>query len=305
MVMEDNGDIYILMTTPHAVWKYTAATGVLTQYADLSGLTTAPTDMCLVEGKIFLSVGSSLWVLDRDTEDLAIDLHVPAGSTDSLLHLVAADDVAYVLPDTDNTTVYSFTYPEAAACESYAGKITRLFVVDSQIYGCTSTGILLSLSGATWSAVAHTEQTDILSMTACGGAIFAGTGASGKIFGNAAGGWLETVDLPLTNIKALTPFYGFLYAGGEGDAANYLWADTPDGWTQSLQLPNETSIHDAQTYAGSAGDQLFCVAYHAEVEGHAAGYTLYRIERSEPTGVLIDTTKLDMQLKLVKQGVAS
>ncbi len=135
--------------------------------------------------------------------------------------------------------------------------VTTLFVNGSNIFaGTNSGGVFLSTdSGASWSSASFGLEPEVLTLTASGTDLFAGT--SGGVYRSTNNGTTWTSASAglqdATNVYAIAAIDSNLIAGtGNG---NYLSTDRGISWTQSVWGPIALSfaMRGTELFAGSAG----------------------------------------------------
>ena len=252
-------DVVALAQTPHQVVRLTPGATAATVLADLSDLATAPTDMAVGDGKVFIASGSRVVVLDTDAGDQRFDLLLGADVTAvTALVWTGAMLVAGVTLSGGGHKLVGWTYPRCRDLATWEHGITALAVLGGTLYAGDDAGQILTVSSAGAAAVAYaTTQAAVTRLALQGAVHLAGTSDGGKLYSDLSG-WAEAHDFAFGEVRGLAVVDGWLWAGGSGSGE--LWRQGNAGWASMYSLEGATAVNDMLAMASGDGEELVVAA---------------------------------------------
>jgi len=305
-----NGDPLLLCATPNSIQRYSLQAGTLSQFADLSDLSSGggmyydpywqlepPTDIAACGGKVFVASAEYIYVYDENSGDLTQRLQFWPDVIASVDALATDGTVLYIAAtlDAGGSRLYRYTFDAPKALCDHDETVNFLEWAGGALYGGNTSGDLLVLSNDAWTVAHATGQDGLYALAENGATLYCGTGDAGQVFAKLSS-WGPNWTSGFTAVSGLAEFRGFMYAGGTGTGAQYLWYEaTPGGWVQSLDTDDDvTAIADLLTVADDDGhEQLFVAAIAA------AECRLYRIELAPSSSMVSGTTPPDINFKVL------
>jgi hypothetical protein len=294
----DSAYVFALCVGPNSLRRITVATGYDEEWADLSHLTTTPTDMVACAGKVFVNSGDKLEVIDQETGELAFQLLLPSPDEVTTVDALATDGTTVYIAATlaaGGSRLYGFTYADPEELCDHAETITALASLDGTLYVGNDQGHVLTYGSGALTLAYETGEASVVRLALVGSTVYAGTSTGGVIFRKVAG-WGEGFDSGWTAAKGLGTLDGYAYAGGTGTGGAYLWYEqAADTWAQTQLLTNATAVNDLLTVTYNGAEQLFAAC----LGDGATGY-VYRLELAPASDLVCDTEPPDFQFKIIK-----
>ena len=262
----------------------------LTELLDLTSYSGTPTDVCYVDGKLLIAMGSNVIVYDVDSgqEEFAIDL--PGITTVRQIELKGTAE-AWIAGDTvGGGRLFAFSYPSV----TQVGDVEQILALEAYAtavaIGCAGGKVYVSY-GSTPALAYATGETDVLSLHYLDGQMLAGTDANGRIF-RSQPAWAQDADLLFSDIAALGEYQSKAYAGGN---SAQLWRrDAADTWAQDRTLDSATAINALLGYTDATGAEVLLIG----TSGTDA--RLYRLELSNAGQLQCGVDPPDCCFKLLR-----
>ncbi len=295
----DNGNVIGLCTGAAALVEISG--GTLVEFADLSGLSPAPSDMVAVDGKVLVAYGDEIAVYDQDTGDLEFQITFTE-TVDTINHMVlGANDAVYIACTMDDTSgaIYSWSYPAFTEIATHTVGVNRLLFTGVELYSGDVSGVVHLVSGGALVEEYDTSETAITALGYNGETLYAGASAAGKMFRRVST-WSEVADLTWTQANTIAAFQGWTYLGGTDDE---LWREYPasdpvritGAFGQPFTLADATAINDLFTTTDDEGNVALWLA-----TSHGADARIYRLELGPAGDVVCGPEPPDVVFKILR-----